>query len=150
MAHLLMSYFSAFSYSSWGFYGKNAEWFAISSSHTTFCQNSPLWSVHFGWPHSMAHSFIKLCKPLHHGKAVIHEGARGINTWYYFDKDIKAQRASQLILVVKKPTCHCRRHKINGFEPRVGKIPWRRAWQSSPVFLPGESHGQRSLAGYSP
>ena len=30
------------------------------------------------------------------------------------------------------------------------KIPWRRAWQSSPVFLPGESHGQRSLVGYSP
>ena len=30
-----------------------------------------------------------------------------------------------------------------------GKTPWRRAWQSTPVFLPGESHGQRSLAGYS-
>ena len=32
----------------------------------------------------------------------------------------------------------------------VGKIPWRRAWQPTPVFLPGESHGQRSLVGYSP
>jgi len=32
----------------------------------------------------------------------------------------------------------------------VGKIPWRREWQPTPVFLPGESHGQRSLAGYSP
>ena len=32
----------------------------------------------------------------------------------------------------------------------VGKIPWRRAWQPTPVFLPGESRGQRSLAGYSP
>ena len=32
----------------------------------------------------------------------------------------------------------------------VGKIPWRKKWQPSPVFLPGESHGQRSLAGYSP
>ena len=32
----------------------------------------------------------------------------------------------------------------------VGKIPWRRAWQPTPVFLPGESHGQWSLAGYSP
>ena len=31
-----------------------------------------------------------------------------------------------------------------------GKIPWRRKWQLTPVFLPGESHGQRSLAGYSP
>ena len=32
----------------------------------------------------------------------------------------------------------------------VGKIPWRRKWQPTPVFLPGESHRQRSLAGYSP
>ena len=37
-----------------------------------------------------------------------------------------------------------------GFDPRNGKIPWRRAWQPTPVFLPGESHGQRSLVGYSP
>ena len=32
----------------------------------------------------------------------------------------------------------------------VEKIPWRRKWQPTPVFLPGKSHGQRSLAGYSP
>ena len=38
----------------------------------------------------------------------------------------------------------------SGFDLWVGKIPWRRAWQSTPIFLPGESHGQRSLAGYSP
>ena len=36
------------------------------------------------------------------------------------------------------------------FDPWVEKIPWRRAWQPTPVFLPGESHGQRSLMGYSP
>ena len=36
------------------------------------------------------------------------------------------------------------------FDPWVGKIPWRRAWQPTPVFLPGETHGQRSLVGYSP
>ena len=42
---------------------------------------------------------------------------------------------------------YCRRP---GFDPCVGKIPWRRKWQSIPVFLPGESHGQRSLAGRSP
>ena len=40
----------------------------------------------------------------------------------------------------------CRRH---GFDPWVGNIPWRRKWQPTPV-LPGESHGQRSLADYSP
>ena len=37
-----------------------------------------------------------------------------------------------------------------GFHPWVRKIPWRRKWQSTPVFLPGKSHGQRSLVGYSP
>ena len=37
-----------------------------------------------------------------------------------------------------------------GFDPWVRKIPWRRKWQSTPVLLPGKSHGQRSLVGYSP
>ena len=36
------------------------------------------------------------------------------------------------------------------FDPWVGKIPWRRAWKPTLVLLPGESHGQRSLVGYSP
>ena len=44
----------------------------------------------------------------------------------------------------------CRRHRRCGFSSWVGKIPWRRAWQPTPVFLPGGSHGQRSLAGCSP
>ena len=42
-----------------------------------------------------------------------------------------------------------KRHKRLGFSPWVGKIPWRREWQPTPVFLPGEFHGQRSLVGYS-
>ena len=37
-----------------------------------------------------------------------------------------------------------------GFDPRLRKIPWRRKWQPTPVLLPGESHGWRSLVGYSP
>ena len=37
-----------------------------------------------------------------------------------------------------------------GFNPWVGRISWRRKWQPTPLFLPGESHGQRSLVGYSP
>ena len=36
------------------------------------------------------------------------------------------------------------------FNPWVGKVPWRRKWQTAPVFLPGNFHGQRSLAGYTP
>ena len=45
--------------------------------------------------------------------------------------------------------CQCRRHKGRRFNPWVGKISWRRIWQPTPVFLPGESYRQRSLAGYS-
>ena len=45
---------------------------------------------------------------------------------------------------------HCLRCGRPGFDPWVGKIPWRRKWQSTPVLLPGKSHGQRSLVGYSP
>ena len=53
----------------------------------------------------------------------------------------------------KEPTCQYRRHKRHGFNPwvrGVRKIPWRKAWQPTPVFLPGESRGQRSLVGYGP
>ena len=39
----------------------------------------------------------------------------------------------------KEPTCQCRRHERHGFDPWVGKIPWRRPWQPTPGFLPGES-----------
>ena len=55
----------------------------------------------------------------------------------------------------KEPDCQrtcltgkrCKRH---GFDPCVGKIPWKRAWQPTPGFLSGESHGQKNLMGYSP
>ena len=50
----------------------------------------------------------------------------------------------------KELDCQCRRQKRHEFSPWVGKIPWRRKWQHTPVLLPGESHGQRSLVGYSP
>ena len=50
----------------------------------------------------------------------------------------------------KESTCQwrrCRRHK---FDPWVGKMPWKRKWQTTPIFLPGKFHEQRSLAGYNP
>ena len=43
----------------------------------------------------------------------------------------------------KESACQCRRHR---FDPWVGKIPWRRKWQLTLVFLPGKSHGQRSYS----
>ena len=50
----------------------------------------------------------------------------------------------------KESACQCRKHKRCGFSPWVGKVPWSRKWQPVPVFLPGKSHIQRSLVGYSP
>ena len=50
-------------------------------------------------------------------------------------------------LSCKEPACQCRRHR---FDPWIWKTPWRRKWQPTPVFLPGESQGQSSLADYSP
>ena len=48
----------------------------------------------------------------------------------------------------KEPACQCRSCKRCGFDPCVEKSPWRRAWQPTLVLMPGESHGQRSPAGY--
>ena len=50
----------------------------------------------------------------------------------------------------KEPACWCRRHQRCRLDLWVGKIPWRRAWQPTLIFLPGESQGLRSLVGYSP
>ena len=50
----------------------------------------------------------------------------------------------------KEPARQYRRYKRYRFDPWVGKIPWRRAQQPTPVFLPGEFHEQRSLVSYSP
>ena len=47
----------------------------------------------------------------------------------------------------KESALECKGHR---FDPWVGKVLWRKKWPPAPLFLPGESHGQRSLAGYSP
>ena len=65
---------------------------------------------------------------------------------YMYYINIYLYGASQVAQMVKNHL-HCRRLK---FDPWVVKIPWRREWLPTPVFLPGESHGQRSLMGYSP
>ena len=50
----------------------------------------------------------------------------------------------------KESAYECMRYRTHKFDPWVGKIPWRRKWQPTPVFLPGKSHEQRSLVGHSP
>ena len=59
-------------------------------------------------------------------------------------------RSSSVVLVVKNQPTNAGNVKRQEFYAWVGKISWRRAWQPIPVFLPGESHGQRSLVGGSP
>ena len=53
------------------------------------------------------------------------------------------------LLSGKETSCQCRRQR-HGYNPWVRKIPWRREWLPTPVFLPGKSHGQRNLMGNSP
>ena len=53
-----------------------------------------------------------------------------------------------MVPVVKNPSANAGDMR-RGFDPWVGKIPWRRVWQPTPIVLPGESHRQRSLEGYS-
>ena len=59
-------------------------------------------------------------------------------------------RDSQVALVVKNPPVKAGYVRNVDLIHGLGKSLWRRAWQPTPVFLPAESHGQRSLAGYSP
>ena len=53
-----------------------------------------------------------------------------------------------LWLSSQESACQCRRHRRQ-FSSWVGKIPWGKKWQLTPIFFPGKSHGQRSLVGYS-
>ena len=75
--------------------------------------------------------------PLHHLRST--EGT-------YFNI-IKWVQASQVGASRKEPACQCRRHRRSGFNPWVWKIPWSRKWKPTPIFLPGNFHGKRSLVG---
>ena len=49
----------------------------------------------------------------------------------------------------KESACKCKRHRRHGFDPCIGKIPWRKKWLPTSVFLLGKFNGQRNLAGFS-
>ena len=65
-------------------------------------------------------------------------------------KSLLQHHSSKASILVKNLPCYCRRHKRCRFDPWIRKIPWGREWQPTPVFLPRESHGQRSLVRCSP
>ena len=100
----------------------------------------PLSSSIFWW-------YISLCNP--HFSALSFD----VTLWVVFPGYPFLQLNTYVILCFpggaggKEPTCQCRRHKKHEFNPWVRKIPWRKAWHPTLVFLPGESHGQRSLVG---
>ena len=70
-------------------------------------------------------------------------------TWTRIDELLEGHCRQWASLVAQqwRIRLQCKRPK---FDHWIRNIPWRRAWQPTPVFLPGDSHGQRSLAGYSP
>ena len=81
------------------------------------------------------------------------DGSRVLTTGPPENSPTPFLRASQVVLVVKKParlSRNVRRLKRHRLDPWVGNMPWRRACQPTPVFLPGEYHGQMGLEGYSP
>ena len=71
---------------------------------------------------------------LMHGTEQILQETRKLLILFFFFPDFQSGTSG------KEPTCQYRRHKEHGFDPWIGKISWRRAWQLTPVFLPGESH----------
>ena len=117
-----------------------------------------MWKIKFDLPLSMT-EFIKtmyLCfaKRFSKRRISLASGFYDVRTIIIFSYCFKKQK-----LVYqgfpggdsgKEPVCQCRRCRRCGFDPWIGKLPWRRRWQPSPVFLSEKSHGRRSLAGYSP
>ena len=67
-----------------------------------------------------------------------------------FPEEFIYSQHSSILVLKNLPASAGQRHRRCKFSPWVRKIPWRRKWQPTPVFLPGKFHGQRSLAGYSP
>ena len=72
-------------------------------------------------------------------------------TWVFFYSKYSSTGASQVVLVVKNLPANASAGDVrHRFDPWVRKIPWRREWQPTLVFLPGKFNGQRNLVGYSP
>ena len=80
--------------------------------------------------------------------AFLYKTTAGLATQYF--KAYLCKRASQVALLARNTPANAGDARECGLDPWVWKIPLKRAWQPTPVFLPGESDGQRSLVDYSP
>ena len=103
------------------------------------------------------HTYIHICAHVHTSEYVHQESKITLHVWNVLGRRGKDQYQIPTVCKGfpggasgKESACQCSRCKRCGFHLWVGKIPRRRAWQPTPVFLPGESHGQRSLVGYGP
>ena len=129
-----------------------------NASSQLFSLFKPL-SHQASWDNSKYH-FIRLLSEINTGTSPITADMVRAWPWRLFLGNVKAEQ-SRLHLPVFSIRCACRVAsqvatccvgdiRENGFDPWVRKIPWRRKLQPTPVFLPGKSHGQKILVGYSP
>ena len=74
----------------------------------------------------------------------------GVGCHFLLQEIFPTQGSNLSLLHCRQTLCHLSHQGTPGFNPWVGKISWRRKWQSTPAFLPGESHRQKSLVSPSP
>ena len=98
---------------------------------------------------SLKFTFARICKSKYVNQIVISRKGNFFTLKLPYMMNILIAKAIPGGVSGKESAHQCRRCKRRGFDPWVRKIPWRRKWQPTPVFLPGEPPGQRSLVGYS-
>ena len=98
--------------------------------------------------HVLSSCCLDICCAMHLGRYTVHTDKTAVPLFIslpsIWEKGFQGSTSGQ------EPACQCRRHKRSMFDPWAGKILWKRAWQPTLVFLPGESHRQRNLAGFCP
>ena len=118
----------------------NLMWFFLTSNPVKKCTR-----VHFPPSHPLPPSTVW---PQHKWVVMMcWENLRSLSFYSEWTNHTLRRHRLPRWLSAEESICQCKRC---GFDPWVGKIPWSRNWQPTPVFLPGKFHGQRSLVGYSP